>query len=70
MELLLPSLVYTLNIYIIAYAITLKPTLRNNTLKRHLLIRDTYARKKRANSTSDALEEYIKGLFAGTFVYI
>lgn len=30
-------------------------------------LRDTYARKNRANSAGDALEEYIKDLFAGTY---
>lgn len=30
-------------------------------------LRDTYIRKNRANSAGDALEEYIKDLFAGTF---
>ncbi len=32
-------------------------------------LRETYARKNRANSTGDALEEYVKDLFAGTFMY-
>lgn len=30
-------------------------------------LRDTYKRKNRANSAGDALEEYVKDLFAGTF---
>lgn len=30
-------------------------------------LRDIYARKNRANSAGDALEEYIKDLFAGTY---
>lgn len=30
-------------------------------------LRDTYSRKNRANSSGDALEEYVKDLFAGTF---
>lgn len=30
-------------------------------------LRDVYARKNRANNTGDALEEYVKDLFAGTF---
>lgn len=30
-------------------------------------LRDVYARKNRANNAGDALEEYIKDLFAGTF---
>ncbi len=32
-------------------------------------LRETYAKKNRANSSGDALEEYIKDLFAGTFEY-
>lgn len=32
-------------------------------------LRQTYARKNRANSAGDALEEYVKDLFAGTFDY-
>lgn len=30
-------------------------------------LKETYVRKNRANSTGDALEEYVKDLFAGTF---
>lgn len=30
-------------------------------------LRETYVKNNRANSTGDALEEYVKDLFAGTF---